>query len=60
MKLNNSRLCIDCDTVFEHNKAGRCPACGSETTEDLTRWVLPLTWVQVPLQPAAALPDAGC
>ncbi len=38
MKLSTSRLCLDCNEVYE--EAG-CPACGSEAFAYLTRWVPP-------------------
>jgi hypothetical protein len=36
MKLGDSRLCLDCEEVHEHQI---CPACGSEAFAFLTRWV---------------------
>ena len=36
--LENARLCLDCDTVFEEQ---RCPSCSSETFFPLGRWVRP-------------------
>ena len=36
--LQNARLCLDCDTVFEE---ARCPSCSSESFFPLSRWVRP-------------------
>lgn len=36
--LQNARLCMDCDTVFEEP---RCPSCGGESYHPLSRWVRP-------------------
>jgi hypothetical protein len=36
--LQNARLCLDCDTVFEE---AQCPACGSTSFFPLSRWVRP-------------------
>jgi len=36
--LENARLCLDCDTVFEEP---RCPSCSSESFFPLSRWVRP-------------------
>jgi len=36
--LENARLCLDCDTVFD---AARCPSCDSESYFPLSRWVRP-------------------
>ena len=36
--LENARLCLDCDTVFDES---RCPSCDSETFFPLSRWVRP-------------------
>ena len=36
--LQNARLCLDCDTVFDEP---RCPSCGSESYFPLSRWVRP-------------------
>ena len=36
--LENARLCIDCDTVFDEQ---RCPSCDSESYFPLSRWVRP-------------------
>lgn len=38
ISLQNARLCLDCDTVFEE---ARCPACSSESFFPLSRWVRP-------------------
>ena len=36
--LENARLCLDCDTIFEE---ARCPSCSSESFFPLSRWVRP-------------------
>jgi len=36
--LENARLCLDCDTVFDE---AQCPGCGSESYFPLSRWVRP-------------------
>ncbi len=36
--LQNARLCMDCDTVFDEP---RCPSCSSESYFPLSRWVRP-------------------
>ena len=36
--LQNARLCMDCDTVFEE---AQCPRCSSESYFPLSRWVRP-------------------
>ena len=36
--LENARLCLDCDTVFEE---AQCPSCSSESFFPLSRWVRP-------------------
>jgi hypothetical protein len=36
--LENARLCLDCDTVFDEP---RCPSCDSESYFPLSRWVRP-------------------
>ena len=36
--LENARLCLDCDTVFEEPQ---CPSCSSESFFPLSRWVRP-------------------
>ena len=36
MKLNNARLCLDCDEV--HDEA-HCPSCASESFAFIKRWV---------------------
>jgi RNA polymerase subunit RPABC4/transcription elongation factor Spt4 len=36
--LQNARLCLDCDTVFDEP---RCPSCSSESYFPLSRWVSP-------------------
>lgn len=36
--LQNARLCLDCDTVFEE---AQCPRCSSESYFPLSRWVRP-------------------
>ena len=36
--LENARLCMDCDTVFD---APICPGCSSESYFPLSRWIRP-------------------
>jgi RNA polymerase subunit RPABC4/transcription elongation factor Spt4 len=36
--LENARLCLDCDTVFEE---AQCPRCSSESFFPLSRWIRP-------------------
>ena len=36
--LENARLCLDCDTIFDEV---RCPSCDSESYFPLSRWVRP-------------------
>jgi hypothetical protein len=36
--LENARLCMDCDTVFD---APICPSCSSESYFPLSRWIRP-------------------
>lgn len=36
--LQNARLCMDCDTIFEEP---RCPNCSSESYFPVSRWVRP-------------------
>ena len=38
ISLQNARLCLDCDTVFDEP---RCPSCSSESYFPLSRWVRP-------------------
>lgn len=38
MKLDEARLCLDCEEVHEHQV---CPICSSEVFAYLTRWVQP-------------------
>ncbi len=38
ISLQNARICLDCDTVFEES---RCPCCGSESFHPLSRWIRP-------------------
>ena len=45
--LENARLCLDCDTVFDEQ---RCPGCDSESYFPLSRWVRPA--VAPPATPA--------
>ena len=37
MKIENAKLCMDCEEVFE--KAENCPHCGSSSWWYLCRWV---------------------
>jgi RNA polymerase subunit RPABC4/transcription elongation factor Spt4 len=36
--LQNARLCLDCDTVFDE---AQCPGCNSQSYFPLSRWVRP-------------------
>ena len=36
--LQNARLCMDCDTIFDEP---RCPSCSSESYFPVSRWVRP-------------------
>jgi hypothetical protein len=36
MRLDDARLCLDCEEVHEEQE---CPACGSEAFGFLTRWI---------------------
>jgi len=36
--LQNARLCLDCDTIFEE---AQCPSCSSESYFPVSRWVRP-------------------
>ncbi len=36
--LQNARLCLDCDTIFDEP---RCPSCDSESYFPVSRWVSP-------------------
>ncbi|HWP85494.1 MAG TPA: hypothetical protein VNN17_09915 [Terriglobia bacterium] len=46
--LENARLCMDCDTVFDEP---RCPRCDSESFFPLSRWIRPAV-EQKPAKPA--------
>jgi len=48
--LENARLCMDCDTVFD---APICPSCSSESYFPLSRWIRPALAV---IRPEAARP----
>ena len=50
MQLENARLCLDCDTVFDEP---RCPSCSSESFFPLSRWVRPHTVSATPERPAS-------
>jgi hypothetical protein len=47
MPLENARLCLDCDTVFDEP---RCPSCDSVSFFPLSRWVRPA------VEPSASAP----
>ncbi len=36
MRLDDARLCLDCEEIHEEQE---CPACGSEVFAFLTRWI---------------------
>jgi hypothetical protein len=42
MKITNTRICIDCEEVFE-DKMWPCPSCTSKTTVLLAKWVPPIS-----------------
>lgn len=45
MKLNfNLKFCADCEEVFENGHTQNCPACGSKSTDYISRWVPPMFW----------------
>ena len=48
--LENARLCMDCDTVFD---APICPSCSSESYFPLSRWIRPAL---VEIRPARPTP----
>jgi hypothetical protein len=41
MKITDTRICINCEEVFEDGPA-TCPACASRTTILLAQWVPPI------------------
>ncbi len=42
MKIIQTRICIDCEEVFEKG-ARTCPACASRMTILLSKWVPPIS-----------------
>ncbi len=38
IQLQNARICLDCDTVFEEL---RCPRCSSVSFHPLSKWIRP-------------------
>ncbi len=42
MKVTKTRICIDCEEVFEERTTS-CPACASQTTILLAKWVPPIS-----------------
>lgn len=40
MKLNGTKLCLQCDEVYEGDR-DRCPDCGEEEFKWLESWLLP-------------------
>ena len=36
MRLDDARLCLDCEEIHEDQE---CPSCGSEASAFLTRWI---------------------
>lgn len=42
MKIAKTRICIDCEEVFEDGPL-TCPSCTSRTTILLARWVPPIS-----------------
>ena len=51
MRLDDARLCLDCEEIHEEQE---CPACGSEAFAFLTRWIQST----VPKSKAPAPPSA--
>jgi len=41
-KLNETRICLDCEEVFDENEFRMCPKCASLATASLLLWVVPL------------------
>lgn len=37
MKVNNAKICLDCDGVY--SDGNKCPCCGSEVFHYLSLWV---------------------
>lgn len=48
MKLEKSRICLDCEEVFEDNEQQLCPKCESCATASLMLWVVPLAAIWGP------------
>ena len=53
--LENARLCLDCDTVFD---APLCPSCSSESYFPLSRWIRPALDESQRKSPAGAMSPA--
>lgn len=41
-KLDMTRICLDCEEIFDANLFDACPACASLATANLTLWIVPL------------------
>jgi hypothetical protein len=54
--LENARLCMDCDTVFD---APICPSCSSESYFPLSRWIRPALEEIRPTPPNPPLREAA-
>ena len=50
MRLDDARLCLDCEEIHEEQE---CPACGSEAFAFLTRWIQSTSKAKAPLAPSA-------
>ena len=40
--IDNSKICLDCDGVFQAGRGPDCPYCGSSATTWLAPWVRPM------------------
>jgi hypothetical protein len=59
MKLSESRICLDCEEVFEDNEHQACPKCASFATASLLLWIVPLVSVCAPVMMKKALKESG-
>jgi hypothetical protein len=50
MRLDDARLCLDCEEIHDTQE---CPGCGSEAFAFLTRWVKPAAPADGSLRPEA-------
>ena len=57
MRLDDARLCLDCEEIHQEQE---CPACGSEAFAFLTRWIQSTTpKPKKPQAPAATNPRSA-